>query len=52
MVKSKKILPSLKELEFGNQERIRNFLTNCQEEVHRYAINFHRKLHRKGVLKN
>ncbi|CAG8515227.1 9184_t:CDS:2 [Gigaspora margarita] len=56
---AKIITSKLKELDFGKNgvlsetknERIRNFLTNCQEEVHRYAINFHRKLHRKNVLK-
>ena len=41
---------NLKELEFGDKEKIRNFFTNCQEEVHRYAINFHRKIHRKRIL--
>ena len=45
------ITNDLKELAFGNQEKIKNFLTNCQEEVHKYAINFHRKIHRRSVLK-
>ncbi|MEG7979308.1 MAG: hypothetical protein NY202_05485 [Mollicutes bacterium UO1] len=45
------ITNDLKELSFGKNDRIKNFLTNCQEEVHRYAINFHRKLHRQSVLK-
>jgi len=49
---AKIITNKLKELDFGKNERIRNFLTNCQEEVHRYAINFHRKLHRQSTLKN
>jgi len=49
---AKIITNDLKELGFGNNERIKNFFTNCQEQVHRYAINFHRKLHRKSVLKN
>jgi excinuclease ABC subunit C len=49
---SKIITNDLKELEFGKNERIKNFFANCQEEVHRYAINFHRRLHRKGVLKS
>jgi len=49
---AKIITNDLKELEFGKNERIKNFFANCQEEVHRYAINFHRKLHRKGVLKS
>ncbi|CAG8660226.1 9808_t:CDS:2 [Ambispora leptoticha] len=49
---AKIITSDLKELDFGKKERIRNFFINCQEEVHRYAINFHRQLHRKGVLKN
>jgi len=40
-----------KELEFEKKERIKNFLTNCQAEVHRYAINFHRKIHRINTLK-
>jgi len=49
---AKIITNKLKELDFGKNERIRNFLTNCQEEVHRYAINFHRKLHRRNILKS
>ena len=49
---AKIITNDLQELDFGKKERIRNFLTNCQEEVHRYAINFHRQLHRKGILKS
>jgi len=49
---AKIITNNLKELEFGSNERIKNFFTNCQEQVHRYAINFHRKLHRKSVLKS
>jgi excinuclease ABC subunit C len=48
---AKIITNELKELDFNQNERIRNFLTNCQEEVHRYAIKFHRKLHRQSVLK-
>ncbi|CAG8511303.1 7138_t:CDS:2 [Ambispora gerdemannii] len=47
---AKIITNDLQELDFGKKERIKNFLANCQEEVHRYAINFHRKLHRKNVL--
>jgi len=47
---AKIITNDLQELDFGKNERIKNFFTNCQEEVHRYAINFHRKLHRKNVL--
>ncbi|CAG8523242.1 25126_t:CDS:2 [Cetraspora pellucida] len=43
---TKIITRELTELDFGSQERIRNFFANCQEEVHRYALNFHRKLHR------
>jgi excinuclease ABC subunit C len=49
---AKIITNKLKELDFGKNERIRNFLTNCQEEVHHYAINFHRKLHRRNILKS
>jgi len=49
---SKIITNDLKELDFGKSERVKNFFANCQEEVHRYAINFHRKLHRKSVLKS
>jgi len=49
---AKIITNDLKELDFGKNERIKNFFANCQEEVHRYAINFHRKLHRKGILKS
>jgi excinuclease ABC subunit C len=45
------ITNDLKELEFGKQERIKHFLTNCQEEVHRYALRFHRKIHQRSVLK-
>jgi len=45
------ITKNLQELEFGKQERIKNFLTNCQEEVHRYALRFHRKIHQRSVLK-
>lgn len=48
---AKIITSDLKELEFGNQEKIKNFFTNCQEEVHKYAINFHRKIHRRSTLK-
>lgn len=33
-----------------NDEEIKNFFSNCQKEVHYYAINFHRKLHRKNVF--
>ncbi|MCE8162623.1 MAG: excinuclease ABC subunit C [Candidatus Moeniiplasma glomeromycotorum] len=39
-----------KELSFEKAEKVKNFLTNCQAEVHRYALNFHRKLHRKSTL--
>ncbi|MCE8169427.1 MAG: excinuclease ABC subunit C [Candidatus Moeniiplasma glomeromycotorum] len=46
------ITNELQELDFGQNEKVRNFLTNCQEEVHRYVINFHRRLHRKRILKN
>jgi len=49
---SKIITNDLKELNFGKNERVKNFFANCQEEVHRYAISFHRKLHRKSVLKS
>jgi len=49
---AKIITNDLKELDFGKNERIKNFFVNCQEEVHRYAINFHRKLHQKGILKS
>ncbi|WNE40285.1 MAG: UvrABC system protein C [Mycoplasmataceae bacterium] len=48
---AKIITNELKELSFPQNEKIKNFLTNCQEEVHRYALNFHRKLHRQSVLK-
>nr|CAG8435671.1 12339_t:CDS:2 [Entrophospora candida] len=47
---AKIITSNLKELGFGNKEKVKNFFTNCQEEVHRYAINFHRKVHRKSSL--
>ena len=43
---AKIITNDLKELEFRPEEKIRNFFTNCQEEVHKYALNFHRKIHR------
>ena len=49
---AKIITNNLKALDFGKNERIKNFFANCQAEVHRYAINFHRKLHRRGILKN
>jgi excinuclease ABC subunit C len=49
---AKIITNELKELSFDKNERIKNFLTNCQDEVHRYALNFHRKLHRQNTLKN
>ena len=45
------ITNNLEELEFGKEEKIKNFFTNCQEEVHKYAISFHRKIHRKSTLK-
>jgi excinuclease ABC subunit C len=48
---AKIITQELKELDFVGKEKIKNFLTNCQEEVHRYAINFHRRLHRQSILK-
>ena len=41
-----------KESDFENKSRIKNFLTGCQIEVHKYAINFHRYLHRKNSLKS
>jgi len=47
---AKVITPNGEELGFEKAEKIKNFLTNCQTEVHRYALNFHRKLHRKSVL--
>ena len=40
-----------KELSFEKEEKIKNFLTNCQAEVHRYALNFHRKLHRRSTFR-
>jgi excinuclease ABC subunit C len=49
---AKIITHDLKELDFDKNERIRSFFTKCQEQVHRYAINFHRQLHRKSILKN
>jgi len=48
---AKIITNNLTELDFEKQEKIKNFFTNCQEEVHKYALNFHRKIHRKSVLK-
>ncbi|MCE8163250.1 MAG: excinuclease ABC subunit C [Candidatus Moeniiplasma glomeromycotorum] len=48
---AKVITPNGEELGFEKAEKIKNFLTNCQTEVHRYALNFHRKLHRRNVLK-
>ncbi|CAG8616265.1 12593_t:CDS:2, partial [Racocetra persica] len=44
---AKIITNTLQELNFGQNERVKNFLTNCQAEVHRYALNFHRQLHRR-----
>jgi len=49
---AKIITNDLQELSFEKNKRIKNFFTNCQEQVHRYAINFHRKLHRQSTLKN
>jgi excinuclease UvrABC nuclease subunit len=40
----------MQQLSFPQQGMIKNFLTNLQEEVHHYVINFHRKLHRKNTL--
>jgi len=48
---SKIITNDLKELDFENNEKVKNFFTNCQEQVHRYAINFHRIIHRRSTLK-
>ncbi|KLL03119.1 MAG: excinuclease ABC subunit C [Mycoplasmataceae bacterium RV_VA103A] len=48
---AKIITNDLQELNFGQNERVKNFLTNCQAEVHRYALNFHRQLHRRSILK-
>ncbi|RHZ35633.1 excinuclease ABC subunit UvrC [endosymbiont GvMRE of Glomus versiforme] len=48
---AKIVTSDYQELGFFDQERIFNFLANCQEEVHRYALNFHRKLHRQSILK-
>ena len=45
------ITNNLEEWEFEKEEKIKNFFTNCQEEVHKYAISFHRKIHRKSTLK-
>lgn len=39
------------EIEFKNKQRIYDFLTNCQNEVHLYAINLHRKLRQRSTLK-
>ncbi|CAI2162694.1 6830_t:CDS:10, partial [Funneliformis geosporum] len=47
---TKIITNNLKELDFENQEKIKNFLANCQEEVHRYAINFHQQELEKYLL--
>ncbi|KLL02321.1 MAG: excinuclease ABC subunit C [Mycoplasmataceae bacterium RC_NB112A] len=44
------ITPAGEECSFGKNEKIKNFLSNCQAEVHRYALNFHRKMHRQSVL--
>jgi excinuclease ABC subunit C len=41
----------IKQLEFPQGTAIKNFLTNLQEEVHRYVITSHRKLHLKSILK-
>lgn len=46
------ITNEFKELPLPNNEILKNFLVNFQEEVHNYVINFHRKLHRESVLKN
>lgn len=49
---TEKIITSkFQELAFPQQGRIKNFLTSLQEEIHQYVINFHRKLHRRTILK-
>lgn len=48
---AKVITSDLRELDFVGKEKVKNFLANCQEEVHRYAISFHRKLHRRSALR-
>jgi excinuclease ABC subunit C len=47
---AKIITPNGEEVGFEKTEKIKNFLTNCQTEVHHYALNFHRKLHRQSTL--
>lgn len=47
---AKIITSKLKELGFNQNEKIKNFFTNCQEAVHYYTLNFHRKLHRQRIL--
>ncbi|KLL04379.1 MAG: excinuclease ABC subunit C [Mycoplasmataceae bacterium CE_OT135] len=49
---TEKIITSkLQELPLPANEALKNFLVNLQEEVHHFVINFHRKLHRKTILK-
>lgn len=50
VVSSKPLTSRMQQLNFPAQGTVKNFLTNLQEEVHRYVISFHRKLHRKTVL--
>lgn len=47
---AKVITSSGKEIGLEKTEKIKNFLTNCQAEVHRYTLNFHRRLHRQSIL--
>jgi len=50
IITSKSSSSKMQQLTFPPQGMIRNFFTNLQVEVHRYAISFHRKLHRKVIL--
>lgn len=38
------------EIEIKNYGRLFNFITNIQDEVHRYTINYHKKLRNKRVV--
>jgi excinuclease ABC subunit C len=50
IINSKSLTARIQQLNFPTRGTIKNFLTNLQEEVHHYVINFHRKLHRKTIL--
>jgi len=44
------VTKDLKEIELDNHGHLFHFLTNIQDEVHRYAITYHRHIKNKGTL--